>query len=219
MLWLVVAALVPPAAALGAVDVAVPAAARAQGEPSVAGVLLAAMAVGTVAGSLLSGRRAWRSAPERRLVAFQVVMGLGLAAAALAWERPALLAAALLIPGAAVGALFATLYVLVDHLTPVGSGTRIFAWLVTANNAGIAAGSGARRGAQPGLGSLRRTVAGGRLRTARSAAGNCRGSFVRTRTTARTNRSRPQSTFRQTGHSRPSGERRITGGAMSHWKN
>ena len=52
-----------------------------------------------------------------------------------------LLALALLLPGAALGALFATLYLLVDRLAPAGSGTRTFAWLVTANNGGIALGA------------------------------------------------------------------------------
>ena len=65
-LWLVFASLVPTAAALGAIDVAVPAAAREQGSATTAGVLLAAMAVGTVAGSLLAGRRDWRWPPHLR---------------------------------------------------------------------------------------------------------------------------------------------------------
>ena len=55
-LWLVIASLVPTAAALGAVDVAVPAAAREHGSLAAAGVLLAGMAAGSVAGSLLAGR-------------------------------------------------------------------------------------------------------------------------------------------------------------------
>ena len=44
------------AAALGAIDIALPAAARELGHFSAAGVLLAVMAVATVAGSLLAGR-------------------------------------------------------------------------------------------------------------------------------------------------------------------
>jgi hypothetical protein len=137
-LWLLVAALVPPAAALGAVDVAVPTAARAQGAPGAAGVLLAAMAVGTVAGSLLAGTR---GPPGPRFVGCQLGLGAGLAAAALASERLTALGPVLVFPGVADGALFASLYVLVDRLAPAGSGTRIFAWLVTANNGGIAAGA------------------------------------------------------------------------------
>jgi predicted MFS family arabinose efflux permease len=99
------------------------------------------MAVGTVAGSLTAGRRAWRWAPERRVVALQVVMSIGLAVSALATARLGLLGLALVLPGAALGALFTTLYVVVDRHAPPGSGTRTFAWLVTANNGGLAAGA------------------------------------------------------------------------------
>ena len=41
----------------------------------------------------------------------------------------------------ALGALFVTVYLLVDAMTPPGAGTRTFAWLVTANNGGIALGA------------------------------------------------------------------------------
>jgi hypothetical protein len=57
----------------------------------------------------------------------------------------------------ALGALFVTLYLLVDELTPAGAGTRTFAWLVTANNGGLALGAGvagaliASRGSAAGL--------------------------------------------------------------------
>jgi MFS family permease len=139
--WLVVASLVPPAAALGAIDVAVPAAAQERGHTTAAGVLLAAMAAGTVAGSLFAGRRAWRWRPEQRVIALQLLMGVTLAGAAATAGRLELLGLALVLPGVMLGALFATLYVLVDRLAPDGSGTRTFAWLVTANNGGIALGA------------------------------------------------------------------------------
>ena len=63
-LWVVMLALVGTAAALGAIDVAVPAAARENGNVAAAGVLLAVMAVGTVTGSL-AGRRAHLAAGRR----------------------------------------------------------------------------------------------------------------------------------------------------------
>jgi MFS family permease len=140
-LWLVIAALVPTAAALGAVDVAVPAAARERGSLTSAGLLLAALAAGTVAGSLLAGRGAGRGRLERRVIVLQLAMAAGLALAAAVSGRLGLLGAVLVLPGAALGALFATLYVLVDKQAPPGTGTRTFAWLVTANNGGIAAGA------------------------------------------------------------------------------
>lgn len=140
-LWLLFASLAATAAALGAIDVAVPAAAREEGNATAAGVLLAVMAVGTVLGSLFAGRRAWRWSPGSRVVALEVAMALGLALTALTVTHLWLLGAALLVPGAALGALFASLYLLVDRLAPEGSGTRTFAWLVTANNGGLAIGA------------------------------------------------------------------------------
>jgi hypothetical protein len=141
-LWLLFAAFVPTAAALGAIDIAVPAAAREQGHPAVAGVLLAVMAAGTVGGSLFAGRWAWRT-PQRRVIALQALFAGGLAVTALAWASLGVLGVLLLVPGAALGALFATLYLLVDRLAPRGTGTRTFAWLVTANNGGLAFGAAA----------------------------------------------------------------------------
>ncbi len=140
-LWLVFASLVPPAAALGAIDVAVPAAAEEAGREAAAGILLSAMAIGTVGGSLLAGRGTRLVSPATRAIGLQVVMALGLALAAVASARLGALGVALVLPGAALGALFTTLYVLVDRLSPEGAGTRTFAWLVTANNGGLAAGA------------------------------------------------------------------------------
>ena len=68
-------------------------------------------------------------------------MALGLALTAVASAHLGALGVALVLPGAALGALFTTLYVLVDRLSPEGAGTRTFAWLVTANNGGLAAGA------------------------------------------------------------------------------
>jgi hypothetical protein len=156
-LWLLFAAFVPTAAALGAIDIGVPTVARAPGHPAQGGVILAAMAVGTVAGSLLIGRRTWSGSPVPRILALQAVFAAGFAASAVASGHLELLMALLTIPGAALGGLFATLYVLVDRLAPQGSGTRTFGWLVTANNGGLALGAAlagalsARWGAAAGL--------------------------------------------------------------------
>jgi hypothetical protein len=63
-----------------------------------------------------------------------------------------LLGVAVIATGAALGALFASVYVLADRLAPAGSGTRTFAWLVTANNGGLALGAGAAGALVEGLG-------------------------------------------------------------------
>jgi MFS family permease len=142
-LWLLYGALGLTAAALGAIDISLPAATRELGHFSAAGVLLAGMAVATVAGSLTAGRGRWRGSPARRVVALMVLLAAGVALTATVTSSLALLALALLVPGAMLGALFATAYVLTDQLAPPGSETRTFAWLVTANNGGLALGAAA----------------------------------------------------------------------------
>jgi MFS family permease len=141
VLWLLIAALLGPGAALGAINVAVPALARSAGAPARAGLLLCVLAIGTAVASLLAGRHPWRWSPLSRLAVLQALFAGALAGAALAAEHPLLLAGALLTAGAFVGAFFVTLYFTVSELTPPGQGTRTFAWLVAANNGGIAAGA------------------------------------------------------------------------------
>jgi MFS family permease len=140
-LWLVIASLLGPGAALGALNVAVPALTRAAGQPASAGLLLAALALGTASASLIAGRREWRSSPPRRLALLQLLFAGALAGAAAGADRLELVALVFVPAGMAVGALFVTVYLLVDALTPPGAGTRAFAWLVAANNGGIAAGA------------------------------------------------------------------------------
>ena len=142
-LWLLYGALALTAAALGAIEIAVPAAARAQDHASASGLLLAAMAAGTVAGSLFAGRRQWRMPPQWRIVGLAGAMAAALALTATAASHLGLLGVALIVPGAVLGALFASTYVLADRLAPAGAGTRTFAWLVTANNGGLAIGAAA----------------------------------------------------------------------------
>ena len=139
-LWLVFVAFLPTAAALGALDIAIPAAATEQGHPAAAGAIEATMAVGTVVGSLLAGRLMFGS-PQRRVLLAQAVLAGGLAAVTLFATQLVLLGVVLVVPGLALGALFASLYLLVGRLAPAGSGTRTFGWLVTANNGGLALGA------------------------------------------------------------------------------
>jgi MFS family permease len=140
-LWLVIASLVGPGAAIGAVSLAVPALARADGAPARAGLIIAAFAIGTPVASLLVGRRAWLRPAATRLVLLQLALTGTLAVAATVAEEPLALAVALVPAGMALGALFVTVYLVVEALTPPGAGTRAFAWLVTMNNGGIALGA------------------------------------------------------------------------------
>lgn len=150
------APLVP--AALVTFDVAVPSLTRAARAPTGAVLRSAALAASTATAGRRSGRRAWRGSPTRRAA----LLPLAPAAAAAVADRPALVAAVLVLAGMAVGALFATLSVVVDQLRAGGAGTRAYAWLVTADDAGIAraaapagaliASNGSAAGLRPGVG-------------------------------------------------------------------
>ncbi len=138
-------AFLPTAAALGALDIAIPAAATEQGHPAAAGAIEATMAVGTVVGSLLAGRLVFGS-PQRRVLLAQAVLAGGLCERdAVRATQLVLLGVVLVVPGLALGALFASLYLLVGRLAPAGSGTRTFGWLADGQQrrAGAAGAAGA----------------------------------------------------------------------------
>jgi hypothetical protein len=138
--WAVIACLGTVGVALGAIDVGVPAITRAAGVPAAAGVLLAAMAVGTALAGLLAGLRSWHRPPLARVALLQPPLLLALAACALV-HQPAALAVLLAVPGAIVGIILVSAYVALDELAPPGAATRTFAWLITANNGGLALGA------------------------------------------------------------------------------
>ena len=218
-LWLVFASLVPTAAALGAIDVAVPAAAREQGSATTAGVLLAAMAVGTVTGSLLAGRREWRWAPiharDRAAGAdgarARAVGGGGDASCGCSAPRSC-------VPGAVLGALFTSLYMLVDRLAPEGSGTRTFAWLVTANNGGLAIGAAVAGAVSESAGPEFGLWFGAACALGGRGSGDGRRSYVRTRTRTSARLRGCVEYLPADGVSRASGEPRTREGSMSHVK-
>ncbi len=128
------------AGALGAVEVTVPAFATARDAPAAAGLLAAALSAGSVAGGLLYGVRGGRGEARRRLPVWAGLCALALIPSLLATSVPAL-GLLLVLPGLALGPLWIVLYTVVDAATPAGQGTRVFGWVVTANNSGVAAGA------------------------------------------------------------------------------
>jgi predicted MFS family arabinose efflux permease len=89
----------------------------------------------------VAGGRIWRWSPLPRLAALQLLLAGVLAGAAAGAGSLPVVAALLLPAGMALGALFVTVYVLVAELAPAGARTRAFAWLVAANNGGVAVGA------------------------------------------------------------------------------
>jgi predicted MFS family arabinose efflux permease len=125
-------------AVIGALEVAVPVLATAHGSPAAAGLLIAALSLGGIAGAIVYGRARWRAAPAVRLQVLLALMTLWLIV--LVPANSLLLAAALLLlVGVPVNPVFATLSLLIDEHVPTGSVAEAFGWLSTA----IAGGTGA----------------------------------------------------------------------------
>lgn len=101
---------------IGAMEVAVPALAIETGRASLAGGLLATLALGSAIAALLYGRRNWRTSAAARLIGLALLFGFG---AALMATVPGLgLAVPLLVlVGVAMGPAVMTVYLLADALT------------------------------------------------------------------------------------------------------
>jgi MFS family permease len=127
--------------AFGSVEVAVAAFARAEGSAASAGVLLAAMAAGSMAGGLWYGTREWRGPVGTRLVAFVALFAGGLAPLLLAGSIP-VMTVLLVLGGIAIAPSTACVYRLVDEVAPAGMLAEAFTWVSTATVAGIAVGAG-----------------------------------------------------------------------------
>jgi MFS family permease len=125
---------------IGAMEVGLPALAVHLGAPSAAGVLLAMLSVGSMAGGVLYGIRRWRRPLAVRHEAL-------LAAAALL-SLPLLLVGSLpeailltMLAGTACAPALSCQYALVEALAPTGTASEAFNWHTAALVAGIAAGT------------------------------------------------------------------------------
>lgn len=127
-------------AAYGIVQVAVPAFADERGSAAGAGILLAALSAGSLAGGLVYGLRVWPGTPQVRLTG--LLLGLGGGFALLSVADSAVVLAVLLV---ACGLLFAPTTVvgstLLDTVAPAGTVTEAFAAMVMGIVAGTAVGN------------------------------------------------------------------------------
>lgn len=136
----VVATLVLSSIVFGVLEVAVSAFARHEGAAAAAGILLSAMAAGSLAGGLVYGSRERRSAPDRRFLALLALFAAGLAPLPLASSIPAM-AVLMTVAGLALAPVTAAGYSLVGRLAPAGALTEAFAWQAVANVIGASAGA------------------------------------------------------------------------------
>jgi predicted MFS family arabinose efflux permease len=128
--------------ALGSTEVGLPSLALHAGSRPASGLLLALWSVGSMAGGLWYGARAWRSPLGIRyrnllLVAVLATAPLIAARSILAGVFCALLA------GSTIAPVFSCQYALAGRVALAGSETETFTWVSAALVAGIAAGSAA----------------------------------------------------------------------------
>ncbi|MGE5131664.1 MAG: MFS transporter [Gemmatimonadota bacterium] len=127
-------------AMFAAVDVSTVAFAAARGHKPLAGVWLGLYALGSAAGGLWYGSRAWRAPLATR---FAFTLGAAVTAAATFWLAPglAVLAAVMLVSGLAISPTLIAGYGLVEQQAPAQRRTEGMTWLSSAISVGVAAGS------------------------------------------------------------------------------
>jgi MFS family permease len=128
-------------ASFGAIEVATAAAAEEGGGQALVGPLLAAWALGSMVGGVLTARGRAPADPRRRLAAMLAATALADVLVALA-PFPAL-GLALFIAGAFIAPAFATLYSMVSDLAREGTLTESYTWITTGIAGGAAAGAAA----------------------------------------------------------------------------
>ena len=127
-------------AGAGVIDVAVAARAVDHAEPAAAGYVLAAGALGSVAGGLIWGHVPHRIGAGWQLAGLGGLVAATLAASAVAPDLP-VLAAVLAVNGAALSPLLVVVYIVVDALADTTNHTLVSTWANTTFNSGIAAGA------------------------------------------------------------------------------
>ncbi|WP_051223093.1 MFS transporter [Conexibacter woesei] len=110
------------------------------GDRDLAGWLLAAWAVGALAGGLTAAARRWRTPPERRLTWLLIGFGIAFVPALLA-RATGTMALALAISGAFLAPTLAAIFVLTGTRARTGAITETFAWLTSSFLVGSAAGA------------------------------------------------------------------------------
>jgi hypothetical protein len=126
--------------AVGAIEVAVPAALDGLGHRDLTGVVLALWGVGSMLGGLAIGHAGAPADPPRRLALLLGAWGAAHAAVG-AGGSPAALALLLLVAGATIAPTFVCANGMLDGLAPPGTLTEAFTWTSTGMVAGVAAGS------------------------------------------------------------------------------
>jgi MFS family permease len=127
-------------AAMGVLQVALPAFGAERGSAEEGGLLLAALSAGSLAGGLVYGSRSWPGSLTRRLAVLMLALASGCALLALP-ESYAALAVLLLLCGLLIAPVVVVGSTLLDTVAPPGTATEAFAVMIMAIIAGSAAGN------------------------------------------------------------------------------
>ena len=132
----------PVGLAFGTLEIAMPAIATRQGNAPAAGILLGALAFGSMIGGLLYGTRSWRADLPRRYLILNGLFAAGLAPLIVAGAIP-LMVVLMGIAGLTLAPVSACGFALIEDVAPPGTTTEAFSWLFTATMVGTAAGAAA----------------------------------------------------------------------------
>jgi MFS family permease len=135
-----VISIVPMGLAFGTLEVAMPALATRQGHAALAGVLMGALAAGSLVGGLLYGSRRWRGSLAQRYVFLNAMFAVGMAPLIIAGAIPVMVAL-MAFAGLTLAPVSACAFGLIEEVAPPGTTTEAFSWLFTANMVGAAAGA------------------------------------------------------------------------------
>ncbi|MDQ6777156.1 MAG: MFS transporter [Actinomycetota bacterium] len=135
-----VLSVVPMGLAFGTLEVAMPALATRHGDPAAAGILLGALAGGSLIGGLLYGSRAWRRSLAQRYVFLTAMFAAGMAPLILAGAIPVMVVL-MAVAGFTLAPVVACIFALIEQIAPPGTTTEAFTWVFTANMTGAAAGA------------------------------------------------------------------------------
>jgi predicted MFS family arabinose efflux permease len=139
-LWPIVVAILATAVGLNVAFTSVAARAQTQGLPAAAGYIEAALALGSVTGGLLWGRRRHTRTHSTHLAGLIGVLAVGIAISAAVTSLPAL-GTLMAVIGLAIAPLFIVSYLAADEMAPEHQQTEASTWVNTANNIGSAAGT------------------------------------------------------------------------------
>jgi MFS family permease len=135
-----VVALAAMGAAVGIVQVAVPAFADERGSAAAGGLLLAALSAGSLVGGLVYGARRWPGSPAARLPVLLLGLAAGFALLAVA-DAPAVLAVLLALAGLLLAPTTVVGSTLLDTAAPPGTVTEAFTMMVMGVVIGTALGN------------------------------------------------------------------------------